>query len=397
MPALRTRNRLGLFKGETTEGVDASPTAGSNAFSSIGLEVGVNPNVIEDNELRGGLGAGDIVVGATPMTAQIRANLRGTGTGGAAVEWDDIWEACGLNPTADATAMPASGATTCTGGTTSTCTFSVTATNWPSSAGLDPTMVGKVVELGGDHSEVVTIESYSVTGSTATITFAQEVAVAPGVSTTVKKPINVIYTPHSGTIPSGTFYEYLDGVLWKVLGCRGDWSMDWTAGGKGTFDARLNGVFGGRSDASVPTPTLPTTQAPIWVNGRMNINRKAVAASQLSIGMNNSGTFPGNPNAAEGLDPYVVTGRSAQGAVNPLMTLTATRDLFADLRGQTVRTIAAILGSRAGGVAAGNRFSLFIANAKFRSYAMADDGGLARESVPFQCQGVNGEFVLCGF
>lgn len=399
MAALRTRPKMGVFKTESTEGVEASSiSAASNAFPTIELDVGTNPNVIDDNELRGGLGAGDIVVGATPMTFSARSNLRGAGVAATAPEFADLWESAGWLETVNSTAMPASGATTATAGTTSSVTITVTATTWSATTGA---LVGQPMELGGDISpaQVVICKSYVVTAGSAVIGFETTFGSSLGTSTTVKRVPHVLYTPHSGTIPSGTGWMYDDGTLTKVFGCRGDWSMDWTAGGKGIVGCRLNGLYGGRTDAALPTSSSMdaiTTQPPIWVNGRMNINGVAVAASRFNLALNNAGTFPGNPNATEGLDPYVVTGRSVQGGVNPLMTLVATRDLFADLRAQTVRAVSAILGARSGG-ATGNRFGVLVLNAKFRGWSMEDDAGIARENVPFQCQGVNNEVYFSSF
>lgn len=398
--ALRTRKQLLLCKTQSSVGTEASGiAAASNALSSIGISPAFNPNVIEDNELRGGLGAGDIVIGATTLGYDIRSNLRGSGSAGAAPEYADLWESAGLLEALNTTPHPASGTTTCSSsGSTTTLVFQTASTNWPTTSG---SLIGEPVEIGGTESPAVValITGYAYSGGTVTMTIDSELANSTTTSTTVKRLVNALYKPHSAAWNPATIWHYLDGILIKGIDFRSDWSMEWSAGGKGIVACRANGVYTSRTDASFPTSSnldSITTQPPIWVNGRMNVNRKAVAASRLSLALNNGGTFPANPNATEGYDAYEVTGRSVQGGINPLLTLVATRDLFATLKANTVVPISAMLGARSGGTA-GNRVGLLVPSAKFRGYGMSDDGGVTRDDAPFQCQGVDGEFYLTIF
>jgi hypothetical protein len=402
--SLRQRNTTVTYKTETTPGVDSAPTVAANLVSrATAANVGSEPQITDDNELRGGLGAGEPIIGGVPMKPVITCNVSGSPTAGTPPEWADLIESCGFLESLSATPVPSSGTGVATAGTATTLTMSAAAN--PTFSATNGFYVGQWAELSVNPTvtQVTAITGYTISGGNITITFADTFSPVLSATTAIKILPNALYRPHSGVIPSGSLYVYRDataaiaGVLWKVLGNQGAWDMTWTAAGKGSFNFGLTGVFGGKSDVVLPsTPVASVAQPPIWLNGRMTINRQAVGLRQLTLNSGNTGVLPPDPNAVEGFGPYEITARNMQGQCDPIMTLVATRDLFADLRGQTLRVIAALLGPKSAGTA-GSRVGLFIPQAKFREVAETDDQGLLRDSVRFQAVGVNDEAYLCVF
>lgn len=91
---------------------------------------------------------------------------------------------------------------------------------------------------------------------------------------TVSAGVSVAYNPISSTIESLTQYFNLDGVLHKLLGCRGSVSMKISAKGNPVFAFKTMGLYGGISDVTMPTMTLTAWKDSIAVN---NANTSAFA------------------------------------------------------------------------------------------------------------------------
>jgi len=71
--ALRSRNAALLAKIETTEGVDASPVAGTDAVLVENPQISFNPNTVQTNEVTGSLdGRGPITGGMTVRLGRCR-------------------------------------------------------------------------------------------------------------------------------------------------------------------------------------------------------------------------------------------------------------------------------------------------------------------------------------
>lgn len=396
--ALRARNSAILIKVETTEGVDASPTT-TDALQSFQLGRSLNPDVIEDQEFRGGLGSGEPVIGAFRPQITLASNLIGSGTPTTAPRLAPLMLAAALVETVNSTAMPTSGTTTVDSGTATSVTFDRTVggnTAWPNTSGA---LVGQPVELAGNPSTptVAIIRSYTVAGNNVTIGLAATFSPALSGTTTIKRLPHVLYAPGAPTPhPSLTAYLYRDGILEKFLGCRTNIGFTCRGGNKWTLETQLNGVLSARSDASVPVDSTVLPSPAIWTNGICTLDSVEAAVSQLSIDLGNTGQFPTNPNQLNGLDPYVVGSRKVTGSFDPTLTLVATRNLLATLAAQTKVALAAMLGGKTGGVA-GNRYGLFVPNAKLMDNALGEDGIILRETVPFQASGFINEFYLTHF
>ena len=69
---------------------------------------------------------------------------------------------------------------------------------------------------------------------------------------------SVTYNPISRNHESCSIYFYLDGTLFKMLGCRGTWKYKLTAEGIVVIEFTMTGLFTQPSDAALPTPTYGT-------------------------------------------------------------------------------------------------------------------------------------------
>lgn len=72
----------------------------------------------------------------------------------------------------------------------------------------------------------------------------------------------VEYDPVSQSIESATIYYYDDGVLHKLVGARGDVSLDMNAGQRPVFQFKFQGLDGAMSADSLPAVTLSGWKTP---------------------------------------------------------------------------------------------------------------------------------------
>lgn len=98
MPLL-TRRQLLLAKVETTEGVDAEPTAAANAI--LTEPVTVNPDIakITSNVVRASISAAKQRIGRKKVGFSIKVELKGSGTAETPPEISPLLQACGLKET----------------------------------------------------------------------------------------------------------------------------------------------------------------------------------------------------------------------------------------------------------------------------------------------------------
>ena len=383
--ALRTRNAALLAKIETTEGTDAGPVPGTDAVLVENPQISFNPNTVQTNESTGSLdGRGPITGG---MTVQLTFDvlLKGSGTPGTPPEWGKLKKAAGWAEIITAAAVPAA-AEAATAGTTTSLTLGAGA------SGTDQAYRGMPLLLSGNPAAGATsfVADYTA-GKLATLTDLFGTALSTGTSYQV--PVNVLYKPASVAIPSLTFYFYQDGVLYKIVGARGNATLKLQSGNIGRISFTFTGMFVSKTDASVPTGLVyDATRPPVWKGGKALVNRVASAMAALSIEFGNQMTNPDNPNSAEGFDPSIITARNMTGSCDPLETLIATRDSMAALRAGTQQIIHASYGT-----VAGNRIGLTVPAAFYTNLQPGDRNGLLTNAHQFACTGQDAGAFLCLF
>ncbi|MCM8736591.1 hypothetical protein M5E06_20910 [Azospirillum sp. A1-3] len=381
--ALRTRNAALLAKIETTEGVDASPVAGTDAVLVENPQISFNPNTVQTNEVTGSLdGRGPITGG---MTVQITCDvlLKGSGVPGTPPEWGKLMKAAGWAEVITAAAVPAAAEAAASGTTTSLTLAAGASGTAQAYRGMPLLLTGN--PAGGATSFVA---DYTA-GKVATLTDLFGTALSA--ATNYQVPVNVLYKPASTNIPSLTLYLYMDGLLYKVVGARANATLKLQSGNIGLISFTMTGMFAGKVDASLPAGLVyDATRPPVWKGGKALVNRVVSAMSSLSIEFGNQMTNPDNPNAAEGFDPSIITSRNMTGSCDPLETLVATRDSMAALRAGTQQVIHAFYG-----ISVGNRIGLTIPAAFYTNLQPGDQNGLLTNTHQFSCTGQDAGAFIC--
>jgi hypothetical protein len=86
---------------------------------------------------------------------------------------------------------------------------------------------------------------------------------ACGLSETIVATTSVTYAPVSASFSSVTIYYNIDGVLHKVTGARGTFTLNGTVGQIPTIDFTFTGIYNTPTDTSAPTPTYANQATPV--------------------------------------------------------------------------------------------------------------------------------------
>jgi hypothetical protein len=351
-----------LFKIETTEGVDASPTGSADAipFEAGSFSWGDPFTEENTNEATGSLVAGaPLIIGqAVPLNFRFRLKGAGAGTtysGSVTPPHHAVLRACGWKGVFTAAVSTAAA----TAGTTTSATLG---TGFGTTAQMYRGMPFNVT-AGPNAAELPICTDYTA-GKLAT--FADLFPTAMTTSSSLALIANWTYANTSPADaaaratdqPSGTLYRYLDGKLLKFVGVRGQLAIDGTSSAPGFGAFAGTGIYVGESDAAVPATTLASHAAPQILQGAalseaFLINRRALPISQFNFTSNSTVESPADPNTASGFGAAVIGGRVPRFTCDPLQTLVATRDTLADIPAGSVYP-----GVIRGGYTSGNRWAL---------------------------------------
>lgn len=378
MPTMLSRRAAVLAKVEPTEGVDAAPVPTLDAvLVEQPLRITFSPNVIDTTEVNPSLDPFDPIVGGMNATIEFDVYLKGNGTPGSFPEWGVLMQGCGLSQTSNG----AISGTCAAGASQSQATLGA-------ASAIAQIYRGQPLGFTGVVNMVSAVWDYSGAGTIAKITHT-----AAAVITTTTNwyiPVNVTYTPTSSNIPSLTIWVYMDGVLYKFIGCRGTCPLTLTARGPGRISFRFMGQLTTKTDAALPTTTVyDATRPPVWKGGAFTINSAGASVQTLSIDPGNNLVQPDNPGAAEGFDPAIITARQVRGSINPKEVLVATRDLMGSFRNQVKQPVFARLGADVG-----NHIIITIPSALYLNQTPGDTNGYQVTDVPFHATGQDSGYTI---
>lgn len=380
--ALRSANKVLLAKVEATPGTAEALDPATDAIRIENPRISPQPNNIQTNEAGGSLDASAPIPGGMTMQLTGTINLRGSGVPGTAPDYGRILQACGFSETLQAASIPVAAASNAAGGTATS--FDIDTALEADWSQQDQDYQGLPVELSVNPAAAViaAIHDYRLAALIATAKVTDVFGTPLDATTDAKILANVLYAPATNNIPSLTMELFEDGKRKTLVGCRGVVDFTYTAGGISQAAVTMTGLFDSQADVAVPAATFDTVQPPVWLNGKMLIDGAEAAVSSLTLASGGVITTPANPNKTEGFDLPVFTARNMTGNIDPLETLIATRDIFADFRAGTERVLAARLGS-----AVGNRIAFTVPRGKYTGNANADDSGVEREQTPFAAVG----------
>lgn len=175
---------------------------------------------------------------------------------------------------------------------------------------------------------------------------------AASLAEVVNTGVSVVYNPVSAGAPSATLYFFIDGLLHKLLGARGNGRVAIGAHGLPMIEWRFMGLYSEPSDAANAAPTLAAWQNPIVVNKAntptFTINGYAAVMRSFSLDFGRKIVFRNLVNA----EYVTITDGEAMAAAQIELTAVAAFNPFALARSQTPFAVALSHGAGAGKVVA---------------------------------------------
>jgi hypothetical protein len=258
MPLL-SRKRLILAKTESPYGTDASPS-GTDAILVRDLSITPLQSDVVDRELiRPYLGASEQLLANTRVEVTFQVEMAGSGTGGTAPAFGRVVQACGFSQTITAAAI--------TGTAQAGAAGSITLAS--GSSATTNVYVGMVITITGGTGEGESGVITAYNGSTKVATVQKTTATfTPNGTSVYSIAANVGYKPVSETFSSVTIFYNIDGVLHKVTGCRGTFTLNGAVGEIPTISFTMTGIYNSPTDTAAPSVTYSNQATPqVFKNG----------------------------------------------------------------------------------------------------------------------------------
>jgi len=202
---------------------------------------------------------------------------------------------------------------------------------------------------------------------------------------TIDAGVSVAYDPTSVTADqeSCTVYYYQDGLLHKLTGCRGSFSVNIETGALPMVTFTLTGHSGDPTDAVMVDPNLDAT-VPVAVKGNtFTVNDGGgtfeAQISALSFDAGVEIATPSSMSAADGFGEVQLGKRDLNGTIDPEMELVATEDFYGNFSSSQSMALA----SGTIGTAVGNRFAITMPSISYRDASNGDRDGIRTYEMPF--------------
>lgn len=405
---IRLRNVLALAKNEATEGVDAAPVAGTDAFPFEIDSVSIgSPYTTEDsNEATGTMIAGAPLIIGQPVPVRMRMRLKGAGAGIVYTStirppMHALLQSCGWRGLFTA----AIAATAITAGTTTSATLGAT---FPATA---QALRGQrlILAAGNGAGAHPTISDYS---AARLGTLTELFGAALNTANTAELRANWTYAKTSpanqsertADEPSSTIYFYEDGILYRLFGFRGNPVISAESAKPGFVEISGLAMWGGQIDAGIPAGAVianhaaPTLNMQTAISPAFAVNRRLLPISNFTYDPSNQVDSYEDPNTINGFGAAELGGRAGMLTCDPLKTLLATRNALADLESQVNNFVGVV---RAGQVA-GNRWALTLPQLAPTSVEFSTRKNARSENQMFRAlspgrdaSGRDGDAILC--
>jgi hypothetical protein len=379
---LRTRAGLVLAKVEATQGVAEVLNPDTDAIEAESANIEFDVNVVQTKGMTGTLDNATPIIGGQKAKMTIEVFLRGSGTPGTPPEVGPLLRACRRREVISTGTVPSGGAEACgAGGSTTTAELGASAN------AIAQSYRGMPLQLTTGQTLSTHIADYTA-NKIATLTDTAGGTI--DADTNWQIPAHVRYLPTSTNTESISIAFYQDGLLWRLQGCVGTYTMEWTAGGAIRARFTFEGQHAGQpTDTPVPAATFPDTRPAIWRAGSFTIDAEQAAPTRLSMDAGNTVHTPSDPNKPDGYGLPLITECDATGSVDPQATLLADRNTYAKFRNQQPHIVHA-----AAGTAAGNRVAVTVPTAVSTGFGYGDASGLITENITFDCSGADAGDVL---
>ncbi len=174
-----------------------------------------------------------------------------------------------------------------------------------------------------------------------------------GLGQTIVSSTSVTYAPISTGWESCAIEGYIDGLLYKLLGCVSDLEMDFTTGEKPLLNVSGKALYTIPTDGDIVTPTFDTTTPEICKGTVMTFGSYAAILEKLNIKFNNKISERIDMTPSEGVKGYQIVERNYVGTmtVEAVLRATTNADFFSYFDGGTAKALSFVIGATSGNIA----------------------------------------------
>jgi hypothetical protein len=202
---------------------------------------------------------------------------------------------------------------------------------------------------------------------------------ACGMSETVVASTSVTYAPVSSAFSSATIYFNNDGILHKLTGCRGSFTLSAEVGQIPTLDFSMVGVYNAPTDTAAPAVTYTTQATPlVFKQGNTSAFQffsYAGCLQSVSFDIANETVYRELVGCTK---EVLITNRAPSGTVMIEAPALATKDFFGIANAETTGNLTFLHGT-----AAGNRVTLTASQVDIANPSYADMDGIQMLNIPF--------------
>lgn len=368
--SLLSRKRLILCKSEATYGVDITP-GGPDALLVRSLDVTpIEADVVSRDLIRNYLGNSDQLLAQTRVSISFQVEMASSGAAATAPRFSSLLKACGMAETITAASVTG----TATAGGAGTITLAAGA------SAVDDFYNGMVISItsGTGNGHIGLITDYVGSTKVATVQ-ASTATFVPGASSAYSIAANVGYLPVSTGFASATIYFNNDGVLHKITGARGNFTLTAAVGGIPTIDFQLTGIYNAPTDTAAPTITYSDQATPVIFKAgntsAFSILGYTACLQSLSFNVANETVYRELVGCTK---EVMITNRASAGECMIEAPTIAQKDFWAIANNDTTGTLTLLHGSNAG-----NRVTLLAPRVDITNPSYADQDGIQMLNIPY--------------
>jgi len=204
---------------------------------------------------------------------------------------------------------------------------------------------------------------------------------ACGFSETIVASTSVTYKPATNNLSNSmTLGAYMDGVIKRLWGARGNVKLSIEAGKPGLFHFEFEGADFEVVDGALLSPSYSTIIPPAFLSASLLLDAYAAVLSKVEIDVANNLVKRESINSASGHLSTLLTGRDPKGSMDPELPLVAGYDFYG--KWKTPATLGSL--SLSAGATAGNIITITCPKVRYAAIADQDRNGLRTLGLDFQ-------------
>ena len=367
---LLTRKSLILAKSESTYGTDISP-AGTDAVLVRSLEVTpIEADTVSRELIRPYLGNSQQLLASAHVEITFEVEFAGSGTAATAPRFSSLLKACGMAETITASAITG----TAQAGSAGSITLAAAA------SATDGVYVGMIISItsGTGSGSSGVISNYNGTTKVATVK-AITAAFTPGASSLYSIAANVGYRPVSSSFSSATIYYNNDGILHKITGARGTFTITGSVGEIPVIEFTMIGIYNAPTDTAAPTATYSNQADPLIFKAdntsAFTVYGYAGCLMEFSFDIANETLYRELVGCTK---EVIITTRAAEGELKIEAPTIAQYDFFTAALATTTGVVTLMQGTTAG-----NRVTVVLPSISLSNPAYEDEDGIQMLGLPY--------------